>query len=97
MKSRTDHVLVEPDAYLMKEAKSLQLGIWQPLHNRDLLLASSTSRALKMQTLWIIGTVRQNNSAARVVVSHHHPSMHPPHVRKRTISNPRKFPYFDAL
>ncbi|KAG1787271.1 armadillo-type protein [Suillus plorans] len=41
-----------------------KLGIWQPLH--DLLLASTTSDALRMQTLWIIGTALQNNPAAQL-------------------------------
>ncbi|KAG2117160.1 armadillo-type protein [Suillus discolor] len=41
-----------------------KLGIWQPLHN--LLLASTTSDALRMQTLWIIGTALQNNPAAQL-------------------------------
>ncbi|KAG2151100.1 armadillo-type protein [Suillus bovinus] len=41
-----------------------KLGIWQPLHN--LLLTSGTSDALRMQTLWIIGTALQNNPAAQL-------------------------------
>ncbi|KAG1829275.1 armadillo-type protein [Suillus variegatus] len=41
-----------------------KLGIWKPLHN--LLLASTTSDALRMQTLWIIGTALQNNPAAQL-------------------------------
>lgn len=41
-----------------------KLGIWQPLHN--LLLSSNTSDALKMQTLWVIGTALQNNPAAQL-------------------------------
>jgi len=41
-----------------------KLGIWQPLQN--LLLASTTSDALRMQTLWIIGTALQNNPAAQL-------------------------------
>lgn len=41
-----------------------KLGLWQPLHG--LLLASSSSDTLKMQTLWIIGTALQNNPAAQL-------------------------------
>ncbi|KAG2047256.1 hypothetical protein BDR06DRAFT_100205 [Suillus hirtellus] len=41
-----------------------KLGIWQPLHN--LLLASTASDALRMQTLWIIGTALQNSPAAQL-------------------------------
>ncbi|KAG1829253.1 Fes1-domain-containing protein [Suillus variegatus] len=41
-----------------------KLGIWQPLHN--LLLASTMSDALRMPTLWIIGTALQNNPAAQL-------------------------------
>jgi len=42
--------------------------MWEPLH--DLLLASGTSDALRMQTLWVIGTALQNNPAAQLAVSH---------------------------
>ncbi|KAG1721961.1 armadillo-type protein [Suillus lakei] len=41
-----------------------KLGIWEPLHG--LLLAPNTTDALKMQTLWIIGTALQNNPAAQL-------------------------------
>ncbi|KAG2117729.1 armadillo-type protein [Suillus clintonianus] len=41
-----------------------KLGMWEPLHG--LLTASSTTDALKMQTLWIIGTALQNNPAAQL-------------------------------
>ncbi|KAG0706248.1 armadillo-type protein [Suillus ampliporus] len=41
-----------------------KLKMWEPLHG--LLLASGTSDALKMQTLWIIGTALQNNPAAQL-------------------------------
>ncbi|OJA13184.1 hypothetical protein AZE42_05607 [Rhizopogon vesiculosus] len=41
-----------------------KLNMWEPLHG--LLLASSTSDDIKMQTLWVIGTALQNNPAAQL-------------------------------
>ncbi|KAH7882054.1 nucleotide exchange factors-like protein [Phlebopus sp. FC_14] len=41
-----------------------KLQMWEPLHT--LLNAPSTSDALKVQTLWVVGTAVQNNPAAQL-------------------------------
>lgn len=63
------HVL-RSDAY---DVDMKKLKMWEPLHG--LLLESSTSDELKMQTLWVIGTALQNNPAAQLKVSHMSPGV----------------------
>lgn len=51
----------------MDSADIEKMKMWEPL--QALLQSPSSSEAIKMQTLWVIGTAIQNNPSAQRAVS----------------------------